>query len=89
MAKQQRDHRAEHLKRSYGMTEADYNTLLTRQHGKCAVCRRYRRLVVDHCHTRNTVRGLLCNSCNSLIGFAEENPAILHNAVAYLKRTGE
>lgn len=54
----------------YGITTAEYDALLKRQGGRCAICARRpktRRLAVDHDHTltgRNSVRGLLCMKCN-------------------------
>lgn len=43
-------------------------------------------LCVDHDHRRNTVRGLLCNACNTAIGLFEEEPVRFEAAVAYLRR---
>lgn len=54
----------------FGMSVADYNTLLKKQGGRCAICQRRpktRRLAVDHDHSlkgRASVRGLLCMGCN-------------------------
>lgn len=39
------------------------------QHGACAVCGRIGRLQRDHDHESRLMRGLLCQSCNSLEGF--------------------
>lgn len=41
-------------------------------------------LYVDHDHARNSVRGLLCNSCNTAIGLFEEDLERFGAAVAYL-----
>lgn len=87
-ASSQRDHVAEHLKRNYQLTPEQYNAMLAAQEGKCAICGEYRKLAVDHCHTTEKVRGLLCNACNSLLGFANDNPDTLRSALAYLERTG-
>jgi len=64
--------RARRLARQFGITEAQYDALLKRQQGRCAVCRalpKTRRLHVDHDHSfekgnPNAVRGLLCWGCN-------------------------
>jgi hypothetical protein len=59
--------------------------MFQRQNGKCAICcQTERKLVVDHNHTTNKVRGLLCNACNSVIGHCHENIAVLVSAAAYL-----
>ena len=66
-----------------------YDSLLARQGGRCAICRctpRTRRLAVDHDHTTNAVRGLLCSKCNhELLGAAHDSIELLERAVAYLK----
>lgn len=41
-------------------------------------------LYVDHDHARDSVRGLLCNSCNTAIGLFEEDLERFGAAVAYL-----
>ena len=38
----------------------------------CAICKRQRKLVVDHNHITGAVRGLLCQPCNVLVGYVEE-----------------
>lgn len=40
---------------------------------------------VDHCHTSNKVRGLLCGGCNVGIGMFREDKAIFLAALAYLE----
>jgi hypothetical protein len=42
-------------------------------------------LCIDHDHKRNTVRGLLCNACNTAIGLFEEEPDRFEAAVEYLR----
>lgn len=66
--------------KTYGITGDDYEALLKRQGGKCAICRarpRSKRLAVDHNHTTGAVRGLLCSRCNhELMGSAWDSLAI-------------
>ena len=62
-----RDSHREHLKARYGLTPEEYQSILTRQNGACAICQRHprkRRLAVDHDHADGHVRGLLCDRCN-------------------------
>ena len=40
---------------------------------------------VDHDHETGEVRGILCNCCNKVIGYAYEDTAILESAIKYLK----
>ena len=74
------------LKRLYGISAAEYDALLAKQGGVCAICRKHskRRLCVDHCHLTGTVRGLLCASCNLGLGSLKEDQASLVAALAYL-----
>jgi dCMP deaminase len=80
------------IKRTYGITLDEYNTLLKRQNGVCAICKRLpptgfkRRLSVDHDHATNRVRGLLCDNCNSGIGLLKDDPKLLRIAMSYLRR---
>ena len=86
-------HRIYGLKTRYGITEEQYEKLLNDQNGLCAICDKpeteihlgkVKRLAIDHCHTANKVRALLCGKCNKLIGLGEENPVILRRAAEYL-----
>jgi Recombination endonuclease VII len=72
--------------RRYGISAAEYDALLEKQGGACAICRKRskRRLCVDHCHLTGTVRGLLCAACNLALGTLKEDQASLVAALAYL-----
>lgn len=87
--------RANDLKKSFGITLAEYQEKHDAQGGCCAICGqpetasrdgKTKWLAVDHNHTTQVVRQLLCSSCNVLIGHSRENPAILRAAAAYLER---
>lgn len=75
----------------YGMTYEAYHELLTKQNGVCAICgtadpgRGHQHLAVDHCHTTNIVRGLLCHSCNTGLGHFKDSISLLDKAKEYLK----
>jgi hypothetical protein len=84
-----RNIRLRYLKRRYGITIEQYDTMVEKQGGLCAICGkppngRWKRLAVDHCHKTGKVRGLLCHACNVLLGHAEDNWEVLCNAVRYL-----
>ena len=70
----------------YGITLEDFDLMLTRQHGVCAICRTKppERLSVDHCHATGKVRGLLCSKCNCGLGFFRDEPRRLRAAAKYL-----
>lgn len=69
---------------AYGLTPADYDLLVNKQDGKCAICQQAKRLVVDHCHATGKIRGLLCHHCNTGIGLLGEQPERFDNAKRYL-----
>lgn len=71
--------------RLYGISRADFAVLLASQRGKCQICQTEpKRPVLDHCHTTNKIRGVLCAQCNSVLGMAHDNKAVLRRAAAYL-----
>lgn len=72
------------LRVRYGLSYEDYEELLVKQDGKCAICNRIRKLHVDHCHDTGRVRGLLCNNCNCGIGNLQDDPKIIKKALEYL-----
>ena len=79
---------------NYGITLDDYNRMFEEQNGVCKIChetcdhpqrRKSGTLSIDHCHTTGKVRGLLCNQCNSLLGWARDNINTLQKAIEYLE----
>jgi len=55
--------------------------------GYCTICQRYNvKLVVDHCHTEGHVRGLICYTCNTLLGHVE-NKSKMERVSMYLEGT--
>lgn len=85
-------HRRWALKNLYDLSLEEYDALLLKQKGLCAICERPQvpgarggRLFVDHDHASGKVRGLLCTKCNSLLGHAEDKEEILQAAGRYLR----
>ncbi len=73
--------------RKYGLSVIIYRNLLAQQNGVCAICREPdRELCVDHDHKTGRVRSLLCNGCNSAIGFLRESPLLARAAATYLEQ---
>ena len=61
--------RARNLMNKFGITIEQYDDLLAKQKGCCAICDRPAetfptRLAVDHNHVTKEIRGLLCTYCN-------------------------
>jgi len=88
------DRRLNHIKK-YGITQDDYRAIIKTQKGVCACCGKppgTKGLVIDHCHTTGTVRGLLCTHCNVGIGCLGDSLTGLEQAIRYLRsvwsRTG-
>lgn len=76
--------RARNLRR-YGLTIEQYEDMCERQDWRCLICESDEQdLYVDHDHDTNTVRGLICNSCNRGIGLLKDNPAVLERAAQYV-----
>jgi hypothetical protein len=95
MAKSSRD---SYLRRTYGISEAEYEAILKEQKGVCWICSKppkKRRLHVDHEHVkrdkkadpklkRTKVRGLLCWGCNTAIAKFGDDAEKLINAANYI-----
>ncbi len=87
------------LRRNYGLTIEDYQSLYEAQGGRCKVCGIPRKsrleidahrndvLHVDHSHKTGKVRGLLCRSCNHGLGCMKDDPSVLRAAAEYLEAT--
>lgn len=73
------------IKQKYGLNSNTYMEMLNSQEHKCKICKEKVKLVVDHSHKNGNIRGLLCNSCNTAIGFFKESIESLESAILYLK----
>lgn len=81
--------------KQYGITRKDYEDMLKKQDGKCAICGcdtggtsrsgGIKRLSIDHSHYDGKIRGLLCNMCNVGIGNLRDDPELLEKAAQYLR----
>jgi hypothetical protein len=82
----------DNLRNKFGMTVEQYNEILDKQEGKCAICGSTpdnlgKRLAVDHDHVSGKKRGLLCTTCNVVLGLFKDNVARFVSAVEYLQNT--
>jgi hypothetical protein len=83
--------RAYRLWSKYKITAEDYDALLAKQGGVCAICggadprTTHGFWHVDHCHTGGQVRGLLCSTCNTGLGSFYDQPDVLRRAADYLE----
>jgi len=76
-----------HLRRRYGIGQADFDEMLAEQRGRCAICGAPDPRHVDHDHRTGWVRGILCFNCNGGLGQFRDNPVFLAEAITYLKGT--
>lgn len=74
-----------------GIRRGNYRTMISDEQLKellktenCIICGLETKLVVDHCHTKNIVRGMLCNNCNMGLGHFKDDPQLLEFARIYL-----
>lgn len=87
--------------RNHGITEVEFDEMVERQRGLCAVCSQEPMLVgnvlwaIDHDHSccpgryscGDCVRGLLCCACNRGLGNFDDDVDRLMAAAAYLLST--
>jgi len=88
-AKNNKEARRGHSYRKYGITTVDYDMLLKKQKGRCAICRtkdpvKGNFFSVDHSHRTKRLRGLLCINCNAGLGQFKDSVRFLRAAILYL-----
>ena len=81
--------RKTHIMRKFGITIAEYDSMLAAQNGVCAICEDTcstgYKLAVDHNHITGKIRALLCKNCNTAIGLLKENTNTMNKAINYLE----
>lgn len=90
-----RSHKNSSLKKRYGITIDQYESLLAQRDGVCWICARPQTsklanakypnsLYVDHSHSSGLIRGLLCLNCNLGVGAFKDDAERIEQAVQYL-----
>ena len=85
-----RKNKDNNLKRLYGMTIEEWEVMWEEQGMCCAICKTVDpkhasgSFVVDHCHSKLHVRGILCGPCNIMLGLSRDSIETLKAAIAYL-----
>tara|TARA_R110002074_G_scaffold209979_1_gene378986 strand:- start:132 stop:602 length:471 start_codon:yes stop_codon:yes gene_type:complete len=82
-------------KKKYGISPEEYNYMIKEQNNKCKIClvdflydKTSTKPFVDHCHTTNKVRGLLCLHCNTGLGYFKDHIPTLTKTINYLQENG-
>lgn len=91
LQKHRQNVRKNRLQRVYNISIQEYENMLITQSGRCGLCYRpmskNRWLAVDHCHTTNKIRGLLCSPCNRSLHSMEHDRTWFNKALNYLGYT--
>lgn len=81
------------LKYKFNLEYSEYLELLKNSNRQCEICKKhlkfggkYRTGVIDHCHNKNKVRGILCRQCNNALGLFKDDINTLKNTIEYLNR---
>lgn len=77
------------LKSRYGISRAEFLALYKKQAGRCGICSKETKLVVDHEHSSGKIRGLLCRSCNIGLGMFQDSLFAIRCAADYVVRNGK
>jgi hypothetical protein len=90
-----RSDRSKYLKEKYGITQAQWDRIFDRQHGKCPICLQKLRKpgnkegkpasAVDHDHKTGRVRGIVDYYCNRRVIGRHRETAKLKRLVDYLE----
>lgn len=78
------------LRFNYGISQEQYEELLAKQEGCCAICGKTpeeegRNLAVDHDHSTGEIFGILCSVCNKILVGRIRAPTAFQRAAEYLK----
>ena len=67
-----------------GFNPDEVEQFIAAQPKQCRICGTTDKLVLDHNHANNQLRGLLCSCCNAGLGQFKDNPVLLTQAIVYL-----
>ena len=81
--------------RRYGLTYKAYQSMVELQENRCLICGKLggsknnfgKQLGVDHKHDNGEIRGLLCYNCNMGLGYFNDSPEYLSNAIKYINKS--
>lgn len=74
------------LRKKYRLTIEELEALKNANGNKCWICNKEsKKLYVDHCHTTQKTRGILCPNCNTFLGRVEDNTETVARVILYLQ----
>ncbi|MBE1597235.1 endonuclease VII domain-containing protein [Streptomyces stelliscabiei] len=77
------------LRRHYGISLVDLERMIHAQENRCGICSdeftSHKQTHVDHCHRTGSIRGILCATCNLMLGHAKDDQQRLLAAAQYLE----
>lgn len=81
------------IQRDYKIDPSFVMDMMDKQMGCCAICGKSlihpdseRNFCIDHCHSTEEIRGLLCGKCNIAIGLLDDSVYNLTKAIEYLTK---
>lgn len=80
-----------HIEKHFDLTEEEYQIVLAFQGGTCAGCQRARgirkRMPVEHDHKTLLLRGIVCGTCNLVLGRMRDDAAALRRLADMLENS--
>ncbi|MBV9125669.1 MAG: endonuclease VII domain-containing protein [Planctomycetes bacterium] len=79
------------LREKYNLSYIRYAEMLEQQNNRCKICKEEfystekMQPVVDHDHSSNLVRGILCTCCNTGLGMFNESEEAMREAIEYIR----
>lgn len=78
-----------YLKKKYGLSPDEYESLRSLRNGRCDICQREPKSIselhLDHDHVTGRIRGFICTNCNRGLGYFQDDQPRLIQAIAYLR----
>ena len=77
----------EYMRRKFSLSESEYQELISTDNCElCGINISEGKKCIDHCHSKDKIRGVLCNNCNTALGLVGDNVETLSRMITYLNR---
>ena len=75
----------QYMRTKFKLTEDQYDDLMKNEN--CEICNvKLTKKCIDHCHSTEKIRGVLCNNCNTALGLVGDNVNTLSRMIDYLNQ---